>query len=126
MSILNLNHIRNEHSDWLRALDFYKLELAVLRGRLTEIAGRNLDGKAPAEIEHFQNQFMIQSTNIDELRHNIRDHIKEMQQHEDDDKEYLNNGLANAHHSLREDFLTEEKLVNELRHEFTIFAEECR
>jgi hypothetical protein len=39
-SKISIKHVSNEHSDWLRALDFYKEELNVLKTRLTEVAGK--------------------------------------------------------------------------------------
>ena len=41
MNKVSITHINNSHGDWLRSLDFYKQELGVLKGRLTEVAGKN-------------------------------------------------------------------------------------
>lgn len=71
-----------ENQDWLKRLDFYKEEVHILGERLEELTRKNNDADFLKEVEHFQNQFLIQRNSIDELRHNIRanegDLIKEI------------------------------------------------
>lgn len=41
MSKVNISHVNNMHNQWLRTLNFYKTETAIMRGLLTEVAGKN-------------------------------------------------------------------------------------
>lgn len=63
-----------EHSQWLENLKFYEDEIGIFRSRVAEIAGKYTDKEILKQIEHFQNQLIIQKNEIDELRHSIKDH----------------------------------------------------
>jgi predicted nuclease with TOPRIM domain len=63
-----------EHSQWLENLKFYEDEVVILKSRISEIASKNTSSDVLKEVEHFQNQLIIQKNEIDELRHSIKDH----------------------------------------------------
>jgi len=67
--IYNQHH---ENQDWLNRLRFYKEEIEILKERLEEVASKNSDEGVLAQVEHFQNQFIVQRNNIDELSHAIK------------------------------------------------------
>ena len=75
MSYTSVPHLSTEHQDWLKAIDFYDNELDILEKRLAEVATKNTGIDAMKGVEHFQNQFIIQRNTIDELRHNINEHV---------------------------------------------------
>src|SRR5690242_732236 len=62
--------------EWLRELDFYELEIKILQKMLQEVTAKNTNDEARAGIEHFQNQFILQKNNLDELRASIEDHLE--------------------------------------------------
>lgn len=125
MKKISITHFGNKHSDWLRALDFYKQEINILRNRLTEIAGKNTAAEPAKQVEHFENQFKIQVDNIDRLSHDIRENVAETtSQAKGANAGYIDGHLFNRHESLEEAFSAEEKLVAEMRHEFNRFAAE--
>jgi len=76
---MNDTLLNYEHTDWLRAIEFYKDDLSVLQKRLAEVAFKNNRESVEAGIEHFQNQFLIQKNNLDELRHYVNEHIVHVQ-----------------------------------------------
>ncbi len=113
----------NAHNDWLRALDFYKQELGILRGRLTEVAGKNTDAEAMKQVEHFENQFKIQVNSIDTLAHNINKHITAIGTQAQEAKAgYIDGELFTQHNELHNSFSAEEKIIQELRANFNVFA----
>ena len=61
-----------ENSDWINRLEFYKEEIEILKERLAEIANKNSSKLVLSEVEHFQNQFIVQRNNIDEIGHLIK------------------------------------------------------
>jgi len=122
MQKISIKHISNEHNDWLRALDFYKQEIRTLKGRLTEIAGKNTGQEAAAGIEHYENQFAIQSANIDELAHKVRENVHGISVQAGPMHPYVDVSLAAQHDALRDEYAAEEKTINELRHAFNRFA----
>jgi hypothetical protein len=111
-----------ENQDWLKRLDFYKEELSILNERLVELTRKNNDSNFLKEVEHFQNQFLIQRNSIDELGHNIRANENQLIQ------EIKHNPVAVdhrkvEHHDAEADFIGYfEKNFANLRAEFNQFA----
>lgn len=123
MKKVSITHMSNKHNDWLRALDFYKQEINILKGRLTEIAGKNSATDVLKQVEHYENQCTIQSDNIDRLCHNINENVSEAgRQAHDSGAGYVDADLLATHDELEKAFTREEKTVNILRHEFNQFA----
>lgn len=60
------------HKTWLNYLAFYKDEMQVLQRRLEEVASKNTDMEVLAQVEHFQNQLILQREQHDILRHDIK------------------------------------------------------
>jgi hypothetical protein len=111
-----------EHIDWLSKLKFYNDEISILKNRLGEIASKNNQKEVLIQVEHFQNQFIVQKNNIDEISHSIRvdeDNIV---------KEISKNPTAVDHREMpshskeKEAVEIFEKNFNELRSEFKKFA----
>ena len=67
----------DENKEWTSNLLFYKDEMKVMENRLAEIASKNTSKEILAQVEHFQNQLIIQKENIEILTHeiNINNHI---------------------------------------------------
>lgn len=61
-----------ENKEWISKLTFYTDEIKILTGRLEELASKNTTNKVLAELEHFQNQLIIQRNNIDEILHLVK------------------------------------------------------
>lgn len=119
----SIKHLTNEHNDWLRGLSFYKDELQILKNRLTEVAGKNTGSEAANMMNHYENQVTLQTTNIDTLRHDINTNLETIaEQLNDNTPGYIDTKLVEKHNQLRDSYFTQEKLVNELRHEFNRFA----
>jgi len=118
--ISNVDHIQN---DWLRVLDFYKSEISILRKRLTEIAGKNTGHEVNKGVEHFENQFKLQDENIDFLKHDINSNVSDIsRQVRESTAGYIDASLIKLYRRLQEKYVAEEKLINELRHDFYQFA----
>ena len=66
-----INTVAIEHMVWLERLDAFRMELKNLEQRLAGVASRRHDFEARQGMEHFQNQFLIQRINMDEVRHRI-------------------------------------------------------
>lgn len=121
MSKHNIIETHAEHATWINKLDFYTDELRILNHRLEEIAVKNTHIEVLAEVEKFQNQFIIQKDNIDQIRHIVtleEDKIL---------KEVKTNPVAVDHRTIEthagiEDLIeTFEKNFKELRIEFNTF-----
>ena len=73
MSYTNVVNIAKGQAEWLKGLSFYEDEIYIMENRLAEVAMKNSSFEARQGVEHFQNQFVIQRNNIDELKHDIRE-----------------------------------------------------
>ena len=122
MKEINIKHINNLHSDALRSLDFYKQEITILTKRLEEIAADNTGREIAEKVEHFQNQFLIQRNNIDELKHRMHENLNKIESQVKESAGFISQSSAAENVELYDQYLTEEKIINELRQEFNRFA----
>lgn len=122
MKELNIKHITNLHSDALRGLDFYKQEITILKKRLEEIAADNTGHEVAERVEYFQNQFLIQNNNIDELKHGIQENIQNIEDQIRQTGAYVKVNTAGENIELNDQYISLEKVINEIRQEFNHFA----
>ncbi|CAN5519047.1 hypothetical protein BH09BAC6_BH09BAC6_31970 [soil metagenome] len=122
MSKINIKHIKHLNNEYLRGLDFYLQELGFLQERLEEVAKGNTGAEASEGIEHFQNQLIIHRDYIEELRHLIHANNKRMEEQLQQTWVFVDEKTADEHQALNEQYLIEEKMFNEMRHEFNRFA----
>jgi len=122
MKEINIKHINNLHSDALRSLDFYRQDVGILRNRLEEIAADNTGHEVAIKVEYFQNQFLIQQNNIDELKHKIHENLSNIQNQVKESAGFISQTSAAENVELYDQYLTEEKIVNDIRQEFNRFA----
>ncbi len=122
---ISITHLSNAHNSWLRSLDFYKHEIGILRGLLTEVAQKNTGAPVMKEVEHYENQFTIQVDNIDRLAHDIKVNLDNAGKAvQGSSAGYIDGGIVDQHSLLGDQCATEEKIINELRHSFQRFASE--
>ena len=122
MSTVNIKHVKYLNNDWLRGLEFYKQEITILKKRLEEIAGDNTGQEASEQIEHFQNQLIIYREHFDELKHLIHINNLDIEKQLVKTEPFVESSTVDEHNKLTEGYLTEEKMFNQMRHEFNRFA----
>jgi hypothetical protein len=123
MNKISVSHLSNAHSDNLRAIDFYKQELQMLKGRLTEVAGKNTDSEMARQVEHFENQFSIQDAALSKIAHGIHANLTKISAElKANTAGYIEVAEADTHQRLIEDFVIEERMFNDLKHGFNRFA----
>ena len=119
----NISKMSDEHTGWVKALDFYKQELDIMKNRLTEIAGKNTTHEVAKDVEHFENQVKLHTENIDNLHHAINSNISKVAtQLKENNAGYINTELLTTHDGQKDQFISLEKVINELRHDFNLFA----
>jgi hypothetical protein len=111
-----------ENQDWLKRLDFYKEELLIVNERLGELTRKNNDSNFLKEVEHFQNQFVIQRNSIDELGHNIRSNENQLIQEINQNPVAVDHRKVETHEAEAEFMGYFEKNFANLRAEFNQFA----
>ena len=122
MKTINIRHITSLHGDALRALEFYTQESTILQERLDEITAGNTAVEVLKEVDHFQDELIIHRKCIDELQREIRKNLKEIEAQVSSDAGFVESHEIERNTDLYERYVTEEKLFNELRHEFNRFA----
>ena len=110
-----------EHENWQRELNFWEDELKSFHIRLEELVMRWTDQDVLAEIEKFQNQFMIQEKEFDAIKDQIAMHEKNMAAHYEKNEDVLNKMFVNQHLALREVLETERNLYHNLKKDFFRF-----
>lgn len=124
MKKINVKYIRHLNSESLRALDFYNQEVEFLQERLEEVASDNTAKEVQEEVEHFQNQLLIHRKAIDELKGLITANNRRIEMELLKTDPFVDEPLAKEHKELYGNYQSEEKMFNELRHEFNRFAAE--
>ncbi len=67
----SINALHHQSSDWLRELQFYKDDILLLQTRLQEVAAKNTAQEVLAQVEHFQNKFILLLEQADILKHDV-------------------------------------------------------
>lgn len=118
----NIYKQHEENTDWTSRLNFYKDDVKIMTGRLEEVVTKNNSKEVLAELEHFQNQLIIQRNNIDEILHSVKINEEKLQAE-------INSNPVAADHKRTEYHATEKDLVdsfeknfNDLRGEFNEFV----
>jgi len=117
----HVTNLSNEHSSWLRGIAFYNDELSILKHRLAEVSFENTTQEVKAEVEHYQNQFIIQENNLRELKKDIDKNFELIGKDLEEKAMHVGNSTMAETDSLRERYVQLEKIVNELRHAFNRF-----
>jgi hypothetical protein len=113
---VNIKHIKNLNNDGLRGIAFYKIELNILQERLQEVASDNTATEVLVQVDHFQNQFLINANYLDELEHDLHVNDQRIEAELLRTEDTLSEAIAEEHTSIHERYLNEEKIFNELRH----------
>ena len=110
-----------ENSEWMQKLFFYKDEIAIMKERIAEVAKKNSDKDTLAQVEHFQNQLIIQGNNIDMIKHDLGQNEKNLVKNVAANEVAADHRKVADHTSEREQVLSFEKHFNELRQELNKF-----
>lgn len=107
-----------DHKEWQGKINFYKMEIKTLTNELDQFVKSESDKVNFAQVEHFQNQFIIQAETMDMMRHDFKQHENRI---ENDSKSPLEN-LAELHLEEKEKLLQFEKVFRQLRDSFHSFT----
>ena len=111
-----------QHAEWQNKIKFYRSELDNLNKRLDEVVLSKPPQELMATIEHFQNQFTVQSEVLDIMRHDFKQHENAIEAKQENMKNF-DSSLLDNHKSHEERLDQFEKLFKELRDEFNGFLQ---
>jgi hypothetical protein len=112
--IFNTN-LHFEHENWSRELSFWEDELSSFQNRLDELAVRWTDKSVLAQIDKFQNQFLLEKEAIHSIKDQIGMHETNMAHHYEKDEDVLNKELVLKHVKLRERMENERELFHGMK-----------
>jgi len=122
IATVSIRSLHLEYQLWTRELIFYKEEIKIFEDHLSAILKRNNKNGVPAQVEHFQNQFILQKEVIDFLKHDLS--VSERQLagfvHELSE-DGIDNIKMDNHGKLRERVGTFRKIYMEIKTEFRRF-----
>jgi hypothetical protein len=112
-----------EHREWLNRFDFYKNEFSSYEKLLGEVAVKNNSHEVTPQIEHFQNQFVLQREKLDVLRHNVKQSENAIEERMKDNAVAWDHQSMPAEVELRGKVLAFDEMFNELKVEFRAFLQ---
>lgn len=117
----HIDELHFEHQLWENQIRFYRDELLIYQKRLEEIASKNTAEDVRKKIEHFQNQFILQSEQIDTLMHDIKIHENWISKYAKENPLNIEQEYFADHESTRERMTRFIEIYNELKKEFNSF-----
>ena len=117
-------HIGDLHADhqlWLSDASFYADELRIWQKRLDEVAQKNTKPAAAAQVEHFQNQLIIQKEQLDIVNHEVKGHEQFLATFAAEHPVAIDHKLFANHETILDKIEIFKKLYAELKNEFTHF-----
>ncbi|OFY83058.1 MAG: hypothetical protein A3F72_18855 [Bacteroidetes bacterium RIFCSPLOWO2_12_FULL_35_15] len=118
-----LNYLHEDHKKWLEEVLFYKDEVKIFTKRLEEIASRNTGIDVQKQVEHFQNQFIIQKEKLDMLQHDLNIHEQWLAIYAKEHPSHIEEELFADHAVMRRQINMFEKIYTELKTEYLDFLE---
>ncbi len=112
---------KHELQEWNASIEFYLVDLDILQNRLIEVAGKNTKTAVMEGVEHFQNQFIVQKDNLQSLRHKVLAQNNKLEAVIKNIKALDDLNLVDEQHFLREAVQLNEKILQELKHNFYRF-----
>lgn len=119
MSLADFCH--KELKEWRSAMELFMQELQGYNQRLNDVAGKNNKDVVLKQVEHFQNQFIVQKDNIQTMLHEIKIQEQNIAEDVKRDKILDETDIIGNQSFLREKVHTTEKIFVALKHDFYSF-----
>jgi hypothetical protein len=118
--IYNVN-LHFEHEIWQRELNFWEDELKSFNNRLSELVTRWTDKEVLAQLEHYQNEFILHDGIIDKLKEAIEVHETRIAGQSQTGQDALDTALVKKHLEFRNKMETQRQIYANLKREFFRF-----
>jgi vacuolar-type H+-ATPase subunit B/Vma2 len=119
--VKHIGELHQEHRAWAQELAFFQEEMSLLKTSLGEVAMINTDKELLAQVDHFENQFIIQQQLIGEMQHEIHLHEHTLKQMVEENPVASEHRLVADHPELRDKMQVFKKLYGERKNEFNQF-----
>ncbi len=118
---LHITNLSNEHSAWIRGIEFYTDEILRLKTRCTEIIEQMKSAPNHDQLEQYLDQFMTLEKDLYLLKNDILVNFNRIKVDLEMKEMHVGNSTLAETDSLRDRYILLEKTVNELRHAFNRF-----
>lgn len=110
-----------EHQQWNSELAFWEDELKSFKNRLSELVTRWTDNEVLAQLEHYQNEFILHGGVIEDLQETIEQHETRIAAQTKTGQDALDTILVKKHLEFRNRMETQRQIYAELKKEFFRF-----
>lgn len=116
-TIEQLEEMLAEHKEWQGKINFYRAEIDRMKTDLASAVMTDRNHYNMPNVEHYQNQFILQRDILDIMRHDFKQHENKIEAHSANPV----TNLAAVHAGEREKLQSFERYFKELRNEFKAF-----
>lgn len=107
-----------DHPHWIAKLKSHKHDLGKMESRLAELAMISHKPGELARIEHFQNQFIVQKSNVNDVLHHVKMDEKELRF-----EQLIRSAPGPSHRHSKELAEGFDRTMNELKKDFESFVD---
>lgn len=117
----SISALHHQATDWLRELEFYKQEIGILTNRLGEVAEKYTAQEVLAQVEHFQNKFIMLGEQLDILKHDVNQRSEEINELAKTRPEHISERFSTTNDKLLERVKDYTRSIADTRYEFNTF-----
>jgi ribosomal protein S15P/S13E len=117
----HIDELHFEHQLWISQAKFYADELKIYQKKLGEISTKNTAEDIRKQIEHFQNQFIIQKEQLDILTHQVNEHEQWLAKYAKEHPVAVDHELFADHKEMHEKMDRFVNIYDELKADFKKF-----
>ena len=110
-----------EHKQWQSELALWEDELKSFNHRLEELVKRWTNKDVLAQLEHYQNEFILHGNVLETLLDEINAHEENMAQHYKRNEDVINRELAKQHMDFRNKMENQREIYSKLKKDFFKF-----
>ena len=123
LEVLNNANMHFEHKIWKGELNFWQDELKSFNNRLSELVSRWTKKEVLTQLEHYQNEFVLHGSVIEELLEIIEEHEIRIAGQTKTGTDALDTQMAKKHLKFKNRMETQRHIYSELKNEFFDFLE---
>ena len=112
-----------EHEQWKGELAFWTDEIRFFENRLSEIVKDWTNKDVLAKLEHYQNEFILHKSVIEDMLEEIQEHETRIAGQSKKDINVLDIQLVKKHAAFREKFENQRQIYADLKKDFFRFLE---
>lgn len=121
--VLYNSNMHFEHEQWKGELAFWKGELMFFNNKLSELVTRWTDKDVLAQLEHYQNEFILHGGVIEDLQEIIEKHEERIAGQTKTGEDALDIQSTKEHLEFRDKIETQRHIYADLKKEFFRFLE---